>query len=376
MVLLEFCIEDDNYNDDGEGFTQYDEDNKDGENLKRALTEEQEQPLDQSLKEDGEISNIMVVKSENGDKKGAKDDKRILKDSERGSKETTNGVLETPPPEESDDGADKAATQLVKADPKPRVYYSDKSESSVESMMADTPSNYNIPNGRYDDKSKILKMKRMNYDSNLEIITEIEGPSKAPSQLASIKHLKTTKNERQFIDSVIGSDKNSYLGDIPGGYGRGNESDRGPMTEKGYPGIKTYDIRRHSKSNIRNNNPARSLEQNYQFQKPLQNQFMISNNGSENTSQFDGLDNHSKPNFKPVTENNDEEMSSALKSGLPPIRYPKYKKKSKKKKTFKIIEDKNLSITNINDLEAAYLSGNPNKDMKKSFYGTKNGKLG
>ena len=37
------------------------------------------------------------------------------------------------------------------------VIYSDKSESSVDEMMEDTPSNYNIPNGRVDGKSIGLK---------------------------------------------------------------------------------------------------------------------------------------------------------------------------------------------------------------------------
>jgi 16S rRNA U516 pseudouridylate synthase RsuA-like enzyme len=34
-----------------------------------------------------------------------------------------------------------------------KVYFSDKSESSVEDLMDETPSNYNIPNGRLDGKS-------------------------------------------------------------------------------------------------------------------------------------------------------------------------------------------------------------------------------
>jgi len=37
------------------------------------------------------------------------------------------------------------------------VLYSDKSESSIDDMMEDTPSNYNIPNGRLDGKSLGLK---------------------------------------------------------------------------------------------------------------------------------------------------------------------------------------------------------------------------
>jgi hypothetical protein len=37
------------------------------------------------------------------------------------------------------------------------VLYSDKSESSVDDMMEDTPSNYNIANGRLEGKSMGLK---------------------------------------------------------------------------------------------------------------------------------------------------------------------------------------------------------------------------
>jgi hypothetical protein len=40
---------------------------------------------------------------------------------------------------------------------KKTIIYSDKSESSVDEMMADTPSNYNIPNGRLEGKSMGLK---------------------------------------------------------------------------------------------------------------------------------------------------------------------------------------------------------------------------
>jgi hypothetical protein len=37
------------------------------------------------------------------------------------------------------------------------IIYSDKSESSIDEMMGDTPSNYNIANGRIDGKSLGLK---------------------------------------------------------------------------------------------------------------------------------------------------------------------------------------------------------------------------
>ena len=38
-----------------------------------------------------------------------------------------------------------------------RILYSDKSETSVEAMMDDTPSNYNLQNGRFEGKSLGLK---------------------------------------------------------------------------------------------------------------------------------------------------------------------------------------------------------------------------
>ena len=41
--------------------------------------------------------------------------------------------------------------------PQKPVLYSDKSETSVEDLMDDTPSNYNIQNGRFEGKSLGLK---------------------------------------------------------------------------------------------------------------------------------------------------------------------------------------------------------------------------
>jgi hypothetical protein len=38
-----------------------------------------------------------------------------------------------------------------------KILYSDKSESSFDENMEDTPSNYNIPNGRLDGRSRGLK---------------------------------------------------------------------------------------------------------------------------------------------------------------------------------------------------------------------------
>ena len=55
------------------------------------------------------------------------------------------------------------------------IIYSDKSESSIDEMMGDTPSNYNIANGRIDGKS--LGLKAMFLQANqakLEAVKEEE----------------------------------------------------------------------------------------------------------------------------------------------------------------------------------------------------------
>ena len=54
--------------------------------------------------------------------------------------------------EEEDEDNRPSARRRIK-----QVLYSDKSESSVDDMMEDTPSNYNIANGRLEGKSMGLK---------------------------------------------------------------------------------------------------------------------------------------------------------------------------------------------------------------------------
>ena len=53
---------------------------------------------------------------------------------------------------QEDDNIPSGRTRRIK-----QVLYSDKSESSVDDMMEDTPSNYNIANGRLEGKSMGLK---------------------------------------------------------------------------------------------------------------------------------------------------------------------------------------------------------------------------
>lgn len=60
-------------------------------------------------------------------------------------------------------GSDQSGSEDDDAQPSGRqrrikqVLYSDKSESSVDEMMQDTPSNYNVANGRLEGKSMGLK---------------------------------------------------------------------------------------------------------------------------------------------------------------------------------------------------------------------------
>lgn len=366
---LELDGDSDNIDNDDDNLDN-DEEIEDSNQLKRTLSEK-EQPLEEVIKRNEDFIGVHA-KSETAD------DKIQIASDDRGSKETSNGVLETPPPEDSDGfDADAAAIEMNKQQQKPKVFYSDKSESSVEEMMADTPSNYNIPNGRFDDRSKGLKgmhyggiMDKYGINTHrdkssltrpkLDIITEVEAPTKAPSNLNTIKHVKTTKNERHFIDSVLGSEKNSYMGDVMANsiYRKGGESDRGPGSDHD-PIPRHHDIRRHSKSNVRNDFPTKSLEDKYNLQKRLKyNQFMMSNQDSDNSSALEGLgfDNRSYVRDKP----NDPDLTKEIKSSLPPLRYPKIKPNPKKNpKKLKLKENKNLATTNINDLESAYLSGIP-----------------
>ena len=62
------------------------------------------------------------------------------------------GNLKPPTESESEEVKEENKRRRIK-----QVLYSDKSESSVDDMMEDTPSNYNIANGRLEGKSMGLK---------------------------------------------------------------------------------------------------------------------------------------------------------------------------------------------------------------------------
>ena len=76
-----------------------------------------------------------------------------------------------------------------------KIYYSDKSESSVEDLMDETPSNYNIPNGRLDGKSMGLRLNQK-LNSNITSKSKITTLNQLPSSmyLDHISPKKTLNN--------------------------------------------------------------------------------------------------------------------------------------------------------------------------------------
>lgn len=81
-----------------------------------------------------------------------------------------------------------------------QVLYSDKSESSVDEMMEDTPSNYNIANGRLEGKSMGLKAillfaKNQGIQLGSNAQNQQLGLGSGRQQLAQIQEEKLTPNE-------------------------------------------------------------------------------------------------------------------------------------------------------------------------------------
>lgn len=93
------------------------------------------------------------------------------------NKNSNRGIEFTPKPAFQKDNFKPMPGYKEDGKKKKTIIYSDKSESSVDEMMADTPSNYNIPNGRLDGKSMGLKAimiqaKKLGQSSNLPTIQE------------------------------------------------------------------------------------------------------------------------------------------------------------------------------------------------------------
>ena len=81
------------------------------------------------------------------------------------------------------------------------ILYSDKSESSVDDLMGDTPSNYNALNGRLDGISAGLKS-LVNKGGNL-------GTPQAPQSLnMKFKSTMSEQEERKFVSNLRSVGKN------------------------------------------------------------------------------------------------------------------------------------------------------------------------
>jgi hypothetical protein len=98
-----------------------------------------------------------------------------------------------------------------------KIYYSDKSESSIEDLMDETPSNYNIPNGRLDGLSRgyrfgkqIFKKNPTGPSSNLQLDLEDQpSPKKNEKSQAnsSLKKKKFRGNEMEDPSPIMGRDR-------------------------------------------------------------------------------------------------------------------------------------------------------------------------
>ena len=86
-----------------------------------------------------------------------------------------------------DEVAEVIGTQGLKQ--QTSIVYSDKSESSIESMMEDTPSNYNILNGRLDEASRGLR-------SAAATVT------KANRIIAAFKNTHSPRRTRGILDTI------------------------------------------------------------------------------------------------------------------------------------------------------------------------------
>ena len=96
---------------------------------------------------------------------------------------------------EEEDNRPSARKRRIK-----QVLYSDKSESSVDEMMEDTPSNYNIANGRLEGKSMGLKAillfaKNQGIQLGSNAQNQQLGLGSGRQQLAQIQEERLTPNE-------------------------------------------------------------------------------------------------------------------------------------------------------------------------------------
>lgn len=126
-----------------------------------------------------------------------------------------NSALFTPQPSHGDAKFKSIQGREEGHRKKKTIIYSDKSESSVDEMMADTPSNYNIPNGRFDGKSMGLKAVMMQAKKlggqplgTIQEQPERQQPIAMSGQMFQRgSNFNTVQHEqqRQFVQSMTGS---------------------------------------------------------------------------------------------------------------------------------------------------------------------------
>lgn len=74
--------------------------------------------------------------------------------------------------------------------------YSDKSETSVEDLMDDTPSNYNIQNGRFEGKSLGLKALLLHARNFQNQTLDPDGTGRAGGVMDGIANLAAAQNNK------------------------------------------------------------------------------------------------------------------------------------------------------------------------------------
>ena len=81
--------------------------------------------------------------------------------------------------------------------PAKTILYSDKSETSVEDLMDDTPSNYNIQNGRFEGKSlglKALLLHAKNFGGQQNQTVDVNQQSSNPNLVSGLAGLADHQN--------------------------------------------------------------------------------------------------------------------------------------------------------------------------------------
>ncbi|CDW71848.1 UNKNOWN [Stylonychia lemnae] len=213
--------------------------------------------------------------------------------------------------QETDDDLDEIEMKDEVADDvklRNNVLYSDKSESSIDDMMEDTPSNYNIPNGRLDGKSlglKALLLQAKKQGIKLDVEKTGTGLKLAGNNNILTKPPRVKEEEeKKFINNLF---RNSN--DLNQATGRSNNLNTNNSLK--------HDSLEHT-GNMNENSTLEIMEKNQKKKKKVQNQKqfkespeqdkikgMISKNA---TQDLDANKKSSKMLSKSPVKNNNEDI--------------------------------------------------------------------